>query len=125
MTWSTPGYEAVAHVLGRRTGLYFSPARTGSAELGIRRAMARAGLTDLGRYRDLVAGSACALDDLIVELTVGETYFFREPAHFGRAHGDRARNPVALGIDHTDRVAAGVAVAIRRLCPVAARLAAG
>ena len=82
MTWSHPGFEAVADLLVRRTGLAFGPTRQAAAEVGIRRALGRARVADLERYADLLAGDADALDDLIVELTVGETYFFREPAQF-------------------------------------------
>jgi chemotaxis protein methyltransferase CheR len=80
--WSHPGYEAVAQFLGVRTGLEFSPNRFGNAEAGIRRAMARAGASDVSEYLRLLQGDHIADDDLITELTVGETYFFRDPAHF-------------------------------------------
>src|SRR5438876_76797 len=80
--WSNPTYEAVAHLLGARTGLSFSTHRQESVEQGIRRAMSRAGTADLNRYHDLLATDAAVLDDLIVELTVGETYFIREPGQF-------------------------------------------
>jgi chemotaxis protein methyltransferase CheR len=79
MTWSHPTYEEIASLLGRQTGLGFSPIRQPSAELGIRRAMARAGLSDPEAYRQLLLQRGDALDDLVVELTVGETWFFREP----------------------------------------------
>ncbi|HKI33969.1 MAG TPA: protein-glutamate O-methyltransferase CheR [Gemmataceae bacterium] len=82
MSWTHPAYEAVVRFVGERTGLSFAPQRHDSAEQGIRRAMARAGITDLGQYRALLQRDARALDDLIVELTVGETYFFREPGQF-------------------------------------------
>jgi chemotaxis protein methyltransferase CheR len=80
--WSSFSFESVADLLARRTGLVFPDARLAGVETGIRRAMARAGVADPGRYRDLVEKSSAALDDLVVELTVGETYFFREPAQF-------------------------------------------
>ncbi len=82
MSWTHPAYEAVVRLLGERTGLSFSPQRLDSAEQGVRRAMARAGVTDPEQYRALVERDARALDDLIAELTVGETYFFRDPAQF-------------------------------------------
>jgi chemotaxis protein methyltransferase CheR len=82
VTWTHPAYEAVAQVLNARTGLSFAPHRQDSAEQGIRRAMARAGITDPARYRTLLEDDHRALDDLIVELTVGETYFFREPGQY-------------------------------------------
>jgi chemotaxis protein methyltransferase CheR len=87
MTWTHPALEAVVRLLGERTGLHFPPERQDSAEQGIRRAMTRAGVTDLDRYRALVGSDAVAFDDLIVELTVGETYFFREPAQFAFIQG--------------------------------------
>jgi chemotaxis protein methyltransferase CheR len=77
-----PAYEAILRLLGERTGLSFAPQRRESAELGIRRGMARAGVTDPGQYLGLVRKDGKLFDDLVVELTVGETYFFREPAHF-------------------------------------------
>ena len=82
MTWSDPAYEAVADLLVQRTGLLFGPARRQGAEAGIRRAMGRARIGDPRRYLELLAADAAALDDLVVELTIGETYFFREPAQF-------------------------------------------
>jgi len=44
--------------------------------------MKRAHVTDADRYQALLESERSALDDLIVELTVGETYFFREPDQF-------------------------------------------
>src|SRR4051812_1125694 len=44
--------------------------------------MSRAGSADAVRYHELIAADPAALDDLIVELTVGETYFLREPGQF-------------------------------------------
>lgn len=82
MPWTHPSFEAITQLLGERTGLCFPETRHDSAETGIRRAMARAGIESTSRYHDWIAGNAAALDDLIVELTVPETYFFREPAHF-------------------------------------------
>jgi chemotaxis protein methyltransferase CheR len=77
-----PAYEAIADLLVMRSGLTFPPARQDSAERGIRRAMERVGSRDPSQYRDRITRDADAFDDLIVELTVGETYFFREPAQF-------------------------------------------
>src|SRR5262249_21859102 len=65
-----------------RTGLCFPPPRRAAAEDGIRRAMARAGVADPDRYRTLLESDGATLDDLVAELAIGETYFFREPAQF-------------------------------------------
>jgi chemotaxis protein methyltransferase CheR len=75
-------YKPVMDLLRIRTGLSFAPGHDENAVAGICRAMARAGMQDLSPYCDLIEADADALDDLIIELTVGETYFFREPAQF-------------------------------------------
>jgi chemotaxis protein methyltransferase CheR len=82
MSWSHPAFAGLADLLATRTGLAFAPGRRPGAENGIRRAMARAGETVPAMYCRRVAGEPDLLDDLIVELTVGETYFFREPGQF-------------------------------------------
>jgi hypothetical protein len=46
MMISPQAFEAVLRFLAERTGLHFAPPRHESAEHGIRRAMARAGMTD-------------------------------------------------------------------------------
>ena len=44
--------------------------------------MAAAGIRDPGKYLERLKENPALLDDLISELTIGETYFFREPGHF-------------------------------------------
>jgi chemotaxis protein methyltransferase CheR len=78
--WSEAGMAGVIELVRRRTGLVFPPNRQGSAEAGIRRAMTRLGVTDPERYVCLLREGGAVLDDLVAEVTVGETYFFREPA---------------------------------------------
>lgn len=80
--WTTSAFRALVRVVGARTGLAFAPSRHDDAEAGIRRAMTRARVTDLGHYLALVEAGDVALDHLVDELTVGETYFFRESSHF-------------------------------------------
>ncbi|MDR3636742.1 MAG: protein-glutamate O-methyltransferase CheR [Isosphaeraceae bacterium] len=82
MSWSDPAYESVARLFEERTGVLFPPGSRPRAELGVRRALARAGHDDLKRYRVQVARDHALFDDLVTELTVGETYFFREPDQF-------------------------------------------
>jgi chemotaxis protein methyltransferase CheR len=104
MSWSHPDFEAVARVVGERTGLAFAPSRCDSAEQGIGRAMRRAGVGGLDRYLALLTGDRGALDDLIVELTVGETYFFREPGQFQLLRREIVPEIVRRrGPDHTIR----------------------
>jgi chemotaxis protein methyltransferase CheR len=82
MTWSSPAFEAVARLLGERSGLTFAEHRRAGVEQGIRRAMRRAGISAPEQYPSRLSTDDDAFDDLLVELTVGETYFFREPAQF-------------------------------------------
>ncbi len=82
MNWTHPAFEAVVNRLGARTGLTFSQDRHAHAEIGIRRAMGRAGASDPEQYRRQILHDDTLLEDLIAELTVGETYFFREPGQF-------------------------------------------
>jgi chemotaxis protein methyltransferase CheR len=72
--------DVVAHI-ARHTGLSTASRRAG-LEDSIRRAMARAGVSDPTAYLDLLGHDTGALDDLLEGLTVGETYFFREPGQF-------------------------------------------
>ncbi|MBI2805979.1 MAG: hypothetical protein HYX68_13445 [Planctomycetes bacterium] len=80
-TWTQSAFEVVANFVNRRSGLSLATCQE-SAEQGMRRAMARAGIDDPLQYVDRLDTDERALDDLLTELTVGETYFFREPAHF-------------------------------------------
>jgi chemotaxis protein methyltransferase CheR len=73
--------DAVFGLLNRRTGLHFPPGRRAGAEATIVRSLTRSG-ADLDRYLALLAADGATWDDLIADLTVGETYFFREPAQF-------------------------------------------
>lgn len=82
MSWSRPAFHDLARRVAGRTGLHFPPDRRPGAEVGIRRAMARARQPDADRYLDWVLDNPAALDDLVAELTIGETYFFREPDQF-------------------------------------------
>jgi chemotaxis protein methyltransferase CheR len=82
MIWDPPAFDDVMRLLSARTGLAVTPSRRAGLEAGVRRAMRRLGADDLRQYRDQITSDERALHDLIAELTVGETYFFREPAHF-------------------------------------------
>jgi chemotaxis protein methyltransferase CheR len=71
----------VVRFVARHAGLAVVNRREG-LEAGIRRAMARAGVTGPAAYLSVLAGDQSALDDLLGALTIGETYFFREPGQF-------------------------------------------
>jgi chemotaxis protein methyltransferase CheR len=81
-TWSEPEYETVARMVNEQTGLVFRKSSCNAVEAGTRRAMERAGVGEVTRYLDLLRGRDVILNDLIDELTVRETYFFRQPDRF-------------------------------------------
>jgi chemotaxis protein methyltransferase CheR len=74
--------ETAAGLLRARTGLVFTPAREGALEDGLRRAMRRAGVRDASAYVARLSLPGAPLDDLVAEVTVGETHFFRAPEQF-------------------------------------------
>ncbi|HZW30316.1 MAG TPA: CheR family methyltransferase [Isosphaeraceae bacterium] len=83
MTETRHAYEGLRAWVEARTGLSLTPDRRASVDLVIAGAMARAGLgEDVQEYRRRLEADDDLLDDLLAELTVGETYFFREPAQF-------------------------------------------
>lgn len=79
MTWSDPGYQAIADLLCARAGLSFRSGHRATIEQAIQRSMGRAGSANLFDYLQLLQTDREALDDLLVQATVGETYFFRDP----------------------------------------------
>ncbi|HEX8699979.1 MAG TPA: protein-glutamate O-methyltransferase CheR [Myxococcaceae bacterium] len=79
--WSLPGYGLVYEQVQRRAGL-LAPSCVPAAEEGIDRAMHRAGCGDLTDYVARISTDPGAFDDLLTELTIGETYFFRTHEHF-------------------------------------------
>lgn len=74
--------EAAAAFVRRRTGLVFREARRSAFEAGLARAMRRAKLTAPQVYLARLDAEPALLDELVGEITVGETYFFREPQQF-------------------------------------------
>lgn len=76
------GLRAVTALVQARTGLNLSANLSGNAEAGIRTAMKRGGIEDIPTYVDRVSTDDRLFDDLVSAITVGETYFFRDPAHF-------------------------------------------
>src|SRR5712691_2019882 len=74
--------ETARQFVRRRTGLVFRDARSSAFETGLVRAMRRAKLTEPAVYLGRLDAEPALLDDLVGEITVGETYFFREPGQF-------------------------------------------
>ncbi|MBI4538710.1 MAG: protein-glutamate O-methyltransferase CheR [Gemmatimonadetes bacterium] len=79
---SVAAVEAAADLVRRCTGLAFSGPRHSALRSGLVKAMQRAGATDPGGYMTALAEDPTLLDDLVAELTVGETYFFRDTDQF-------------------------------------------
>lgn len=77
--WSTPDVARIARWLHAHAGLAFPVNRRESAELGIRRVMDRAKINSVPEFGNRLQRGGALLDDLIAELTIGETYFLREP----------------------------------------------
>ncbi len=80
--WSSAAFADLGRLLEERSGLSFEPLRCESVETGASRAMARAGIDDEAEYLAALRAERAPLDDLIAEVTIGETYFFRDPAQF-------------------------------------------
>lgn len=82
MTWSTGAYADIAALITQRCGLSFPPARRVFAEAGIMRAMTRAHVADGSLYLELLNNDLDSFEILLSEITVGETYFYRDPRQF-------------------------------------------
>lgn len=74
-----PDVAGLLCTIARRTGLVFSPSRREPAEQTVRRWMQRHGIDAEAAGDELLERDPVAFDSLVAELTVGETYFFREP----------------------------------------------
>lgn len=75
-------FTKILQWLEARTGLCFRKRQRAGAMAGIRKVMQRSGISDPAAFAKLLEFDMDILDELIVELTVGETYFFRETGHF-------------------------------------------
>lgn len=77
-------YERFRDLILARTGMLFGPRQRDALARGLASAAERAGVPGLAPYyRALQAARTDAplWDDLVGAITVGETYFFRNPAH--------------------------------------------
>lgn len=74
--------EAAGELVRSRTGLVFLQARRSAFEAGLLRAMHRAQVTEADVYLARVEAESTLLEDLVGEITVGETYFFRDVRQF-------------------------------------------
>ncbi|MDQ2667817.1 MAG: protein-glutamate O-methyltransferase CheR [Gemmatimonadota bacterium] len=86
--WSKPAYAKIAAVVGTRAGLTFPENRREITEAALCRAMAHTGEANPDRFAQRVEREPDTYASALTELTVGETYFFRDPAQWEliRAH---------------------------------------
>ena len=78
--WSDPAFARIAAMVHLVAGLTFPENRRASSETSMRRAISATGLADAQALADAAERPGEVRDALLAELTVGETYFFREPA---------------------------------------------
>lgn len=74
-------------LIKKTCGLSFDDIRSGSLEAGIKRRMSIKGIGSGDEYLDMLKADMEEFHCLISLLTVNETYFFREPAHFSIMNG--------------------------------------
>lgn len=80
--WSLTAYARIIRIVAERAGLAFPENRREITESALRRAMAHTGERDTDRFADRVASDPATYAIALTELTVGETYFFRDPAQW-------------------------------------------
>lgn len=82
MSWGEGDFELIAAFLSAKTGFTFPPARIAFADAAMRRCMSRLRLRGSAEYLDRLQNDRDALNALLGEVTVGETYFFRDRDQF-------------------------------------------
>ncbi len=90
MTLSGP-YVALRALARRRFGLSFPPVRAANFERGVAEVCRSLALTPAELLARMLAHDPVAEAQLASALTVGETYFFRDPPHFDRVREHLAR----------------------------------
>lgn len=78
--FTDPAFARVADLAHLLAGLVFPPNRQPSAEAGMRRAMTALRISDPDALLDAAQHPGDARDVILAELTVGESYFFRDAA---------------------------------------------
>lgn len=76
------GIAGVFELLRERAGLVFSEARWPAIERVLQRGRARVGARDWASYRAQLGADTAEFSTLAAELTIGESYFFRDAAQF-------------------------------------------
>lgn len=78
--WTQPEFMRIAVTIEEITGISFPPNRRASAETVMRKVMARLGMANPVSLEIGVSRRGAVLEALLDDLTIGESYFFREPA---------------------------------------------
>ena len=82
LTWTHPSFERAANLIEAKTGLIFPSHRIADVEESVRMAMARMKIREVGFFVQRLENDESSLVDLAAQLTVGESYFFRDPHQF-------------------------------------------
>jgi chemotaxis protein methyltransferase CheR len=82
MQWSSPDIARIADAIREWTGLTFPAARAQDVESTIQREMQRRGMARVPEFLRLLHDEPPVRDALVADLTIGETYFHRDPAQF-------------------------------------------
>ncbi len=80
--WSRSEFMRVANIVHEVAGISFPPTRRASAEAGMQRVMKKLGITEPVGLELGVSRGGAVMEALLDDLTIGESYFFREPAQF-------------------------------------------
>ncbi len=78
--WTQLEFMRIASTIEEITGISFPPNRRASAETVMRRVMLKLGITNPVSLEIGVSRRGAVLEALLDDLTIGESYFFREPA---------------------------------------------
>jgi chemotaxis protein methyltransferase CheR len=79
---AAPGLVSIAELIARRAGIAFGPHSGDALIRASRQVMARHALADFEQLAARLQVDAACFSSLLDEVTVGETYFFRNPEHF-------------------------------------------
>ena len=103
-TWPNAVYARLADVLRARAGLVFQTLRRPTVEAAAQRVMKRVGIHTPDDFVAVVAQTGPVFDDLMAEVTIGETYFFREAGHFALLRDHLAPRLVGEDPDEIERL---------------------
>lgn len=77
-----PAQTGILAFLEERAGLVFPSGRMGDVERSVSKLVARRGLRNAQHLLERLRTDAALVEELLADLVVGETYFFREPQQF-------------------------------------------